>query len=146
MGNFGILYKIENRNLCKTHFFHTLFHNLWKTPWKVHRSLATAVEKRLTDRHFSTGDRLGEKSASLDLLDHFLHFGAENGVLHHALFHGIQGGEDGGVVSFNELTDVGQGHIRDLTDDVDRDVAGVGDLLGALGADDLRGTASVWSD
>ena len=71
-------------------------------------------------------------SASLDFLDHFLHLGAEYRVLSHTLFNGIQRGNDGGVISFNDLTDVGKGHIRDLTDDVYGDMAGVGDFLSAL--------------
>ena len=46
--------------------------------------------------------------AALDLLDHFIHFGAENGVLRHALVDGLQGRNDGGMVALDDLTDVGQ--------------------------------------
>ena len=55
----------------------------------------------------------------------------------HFLLHGFDGGQDGGVVAGDDLADVGQGHLGDRTDDVDGDVAGVGDILGALGADDI---------
>ena len=76
-------------------------------------------------------------SVSFDFLDHFLHFGAERGILGHAFFNGIQGGNYSRMISSQNFTNVGQGHIRHLTDDVNSDVTGIGDILGALGADDI---------
>jgi hypothetical protein len=46
LGIFGVLHKRSRTSLCKTYFFHTLFHNLWKSrlfsrnragnQWKTH--------------------------------------------------------------------------------------------------------------
>ena len=68
-------------------------------------------------------------SAALDLLDHFLDLGAVHAVLLHLLFHLEDGGHDRSMIAVDDLADVGQGHIGNGSDDVDRDVAGVGDLL-----------------
>ena len=62
-GIFGILYKSENPNLCKTHFFHTVFHNLWKSHGKIHREAVKAVENLWRNPTFSTGGE-GDLSVS----------------------------------------------------------------------------------
>ena len=57
--------------------------------------------------------------------------------MRHAFFDGFQRRNDGGVVSIDDLTDVGKGHIRHLSDHVHRNMTGIGDILGSLGADDI---------
>ena len=62
-GIFGILYKFKKPNLCKTHFFHTVFHNLWKSHGKIHREAVKAVENLWKNSTFSTGGE-GDLSVS----------------------------------------------------------------------------------
>ena len=44
-GDFGELHKLSNTCLCKTSFFHTVFHNLWKSRGKIRKGCAEVVEK-----------------------------------------------------------------------------------------------------
>lgn len=54
MGDFVGFHKLSLFPLCKTSFFHTVFHNLWKSRGKIHRVCAESVEKPWDKTGFST--------------------------------------------------------------------------------------------
>ena len=53
-GNFGDFHKLSHISLCKTYFFHTVFHNLWKSHGKIHKRDVDHVEKSWDKIQFST--------------------------------------------------------------------------------------------
>ena len=55
IGDFGELHKLFNSCLCKTHFFHTVFHNLWKSRGEIHRGCVETVGNPWEKTEFSTG-------------------------------------------------------------------------------------------
>ena len=62
---------------------------------------------------------------------HFLQLNAEEIVLRLALFHSIQGRKNGGVVTVEQLADVGKRHFGNRADKVNRHMTRGGNLLGA---------------
>lgn len=53
-GDFGIIHKINYKGMCKTSFFHTVFHNLWKSRWEIHRSALSYGDFLWKKEYFST--------------------------------------------------------------------------------------------
>ena len=53
-GKFGELHKVLHIRLCKTSFFHTVFHNLWKSRGTIHSRCGERVEKPWEKAVFST--------------------------------------------------------------------------------------------
>jgi hypothetical protein len=52
--NFDEFHKLSQSKLCKTSFFHTVFHKLWKSIWKTHRVCVESVENPWEKTEFST--------------------------------------------------------------------------------------------
>ena len=53
-GDFGDFHKLSHISLCKTYFFHTVFHNLWKSHGKIHKRDVDHVEKSWDKTQFPT--------------------------------------------------------------------------------------------
>ena len=72
-----------------------------------------------------------------DLFDQLVDLDAEDGVAVQLALNCVDRGHNGAVIAAEYLADVGEGHIGHAADQINGDVTGGGNVLGAAGTDQI---------